>query len=212
MELFKIAEFLYSEPLMCGTLQDMFTIELGFETKLPAKFGLPPLQDRPNVAEGVVIKPLKTLVLETTKLVPQRVIFKRKVEHFHERRRPRGQTPNGKTGGKKGKNKGSGEDHTHQDNLRLIQYEMNALVSDQRIVNTISKQGIPDSDSEWTELTEALLQDVLETTEYENEELWETCRGSSGGLDTILGGLREECTQAVDEYRITHFMAKTKIS
>ena len=201
MELFKSSGFLYSEPLLRGTLQDMTSLELGFETKLPAKFGLPPLQDKKNTAEGIVVKPLKNVVLETKQGPPRRVIFKRKVENFQERRKPRMVHPNNKSG----KNKGG---HSEQEaNLRLLQYEMSALVSDQRITNTISKWGVPDSDSEWTELTEALLRDVLETTESENEELWGvTCGGSSGGLENLMGGLREECSQAVDEYRKKHSM------
>ena len=211
MQLFQSVGFLYCEPLLTGTLQDMLRLELGFETKLPAKFGLPPLQDRKNVAEGVIIKPLKNVVLDTSK-GPQRVIFKRKVEHFEERRKQRSPVSSGagKSRSKKGGRKG--RDYEHEANLKLLQYEMSALVSEQRIVNTISKRGIPESYTEWTGLAEALVWDVLESAEHENEDLWKSCGGSSGGIESLKGGLREECTQMVDEYRLHNSMAKATLS
>ena len=211
MQLFSSVGFLYSEPILTGTLQDMLSLELGFETKLPTKFGLPPLKDKKNTAEGIVIKPLKNIVLDTSK-GPRRVIFKRKVEHFQERKKPRASLPNsdGKSR-KKGKKKGK-EYSQRENDLQLLQYEMSALVSEQRVVNTISKWGIPDSEAQWTELTEALVQDVLESVECENEELWESCGASSGGLEGLMEGLREECQQAVEEYRLASSMAETKVT
>ena len=205
MELFHSAGFLYSEPLLRGTLQDMLFLELGFESKLPAKLGLPRLKDRKNTAEGIVVKPLKNVVLPTDN-GPRRVIFKRKVEQFQERRTPRMASSSGSSAGKARTKKGEkkGQDYEQEANLRLLQYEMSALVSEQRVVNTISKRGIPDSDLEWTELTEALVHDVLETAESENKELWGLCGGSSGGPESLLGGLREECAQSVEEYRLHH--------
>ena len=207
MQLFSSVGFLYSEPILTGTLQDVLSLELGFETRLPTKFGLPPLKDKKNVAEGVVIKPLKNAVLDTSK-GPRRVIFKRKVKHFEERKKPRAPLPSSKSR-KKGRKKDT--DYSQREaNLQLLQYEMSALVSEQRVVNTISKWGIPVSEAEWTELTEALVQDVLESAECENEELWESCGASSGGLEGLMEGLREECRQAVEEYRLALSMAETK--
>lgn len=202
MRLFSDAGILYANPLLTGTLQDMLALELGFKTKLPAKFGLPPLEGK-NTAEGVVIKPMKNTVLDTSK-GPQRVIFKRKVEQFQERK-PRGRPSNatGKSVTKKGKK--SRERHQQETNLKLLQYEMSALVTEQRVVNTISKLGIPESASEWTELAEALLRDVVESAECENEELWQLCGGAGGGLEGAIEGLREECTQTVEDYRIQQF-------
>lgn len=210
MRLFSKAGVLYTEPLLTGTLQDMLGLELGFETKLPAKFGLPPLEGK-NTAEGVVIKPLKNIVLDTSK-GPQRVIFKRKVEQFQERkprgRRPPNSTATGKSQPKKGKK--SWECDEQETNLKLLQYEMSPLVTEQRVVNTISKLGIPESESEWTELAEALVRDVLESAEYENEELWQLCGGATG-VEGAIQGLREECMQTVDDYRLQHTLNESKI-
>ena len=208
MQLFSRVGFLYCEPLKAGTLQDMLSLELGFETKLPVKFNLPPLADRKNTAEGVVVKPLKNTVLDTRK-GPQRVIFKRKGKEFNERRKP--WVPPTSDGGKSRKKKRGdrGEDHEHQVRIETLKYELNALVCEQRLVNTISKRGVPDSELDWIELTEeALVADVLESGESENEELWGACGGPS---NEVLDGLREECRQLVEMYRVSESMADVAI-
>lgn len=199
MQLFKATGFLYAEPLLTGTLQDMIGLELGFETRLPAKFGLPPLQGRKNVAEGVVIKPLKTVVLDTSK-GPQRVIFKRKVENFQERK-PRGQSHHTRSRQK--------EFSQREADREVLRYEMSALVTEQRVVNTVSKQGIPEQEEEWEDLVEAVVADVLESVVAENEALWQACVGEVEGL---VGELREECQQAVEDYRLRHSLDDAGLS
>ena len=210
MQLFASVGFLYSEPMKTGMLQDMLSLELGFETTLPAKFGLPPLVDEKNTAEGVVIKPLKNLVLDTSK-GPQRVIFKRKADQFQERKWPRlASNSEGKPrqqvrgGGKKGNKK----ERRFEAKIELLKYEMSALVSEQRLVNAITKRGVPDSDAGWTELTGDLARDVLESVEDENGELWEECGGPSGEL---IEGLREECRELVATYKLQQSMADTTL-
>ena len=207
MQLFTSVGLLHCQPLKTGSLQDMLSLELGFETQLPAKFNLPPLPDRKNTAEGVVIKPLKNMVLETKK-GPQRVIFKRKIEQFQERKKPRVFLSSDSNKSRQKKRGGRGKDHEHQARVEMLKYEMSALVSEQRLVNTISKWGVPDSEGEWTELTESLVADVLESAESENEELWGACGGPT---DDLIAGLREECQQLVDMYRIEQSAANTTI-
>ena len=214
MQLFRNAGFLYAEPLKTGTLQDMLSLELGFKTMLPEKLGLPPLLDKKNTAEGIVIKPLKNVVLDTKK-GPQRVIFKRKVENFHERRKPRMAVASseGKTQQQQQQGKGKGgkkgrRDHERQAKLDLLKYEMSALASEQRLVNTITKRGVPNSDSDWAEVREALVRDVLESTESENEEVWSACGGPSREM---VEGLRVECGELVDMYRVQYAMTNTTL-
>lgn len=141
MELFKQSGYLYAEPLATGTLQAMISYPLGFESKLPAKFGLPPL-DKPNVAEGIVIKPIKDIILESKK-GPRRVIFKRKVEGFAEvKPRGRDRVANGY---KKQAAEGGATwtpDSDSQD-FELLRYEILALITTQRVVNVVSKLGRP---------------------------------------------------------------------
>lgn len=147
MELFKASGFLYAEPLVIGTLQTMNSFPLGFESKLPAKFGLPAL-DKPNVAEGIVIKPLKNVVLDTKK-GPKRVIFKRKVQGFAEVK-SRGLGRGYKRQAEPWTPGGSSQD------FELLRYEMLALITTQRAVNVISKLGRPCSPSQQAKKTESI--------------------------------------------------------
>ena len=138
MELFKQSGFLYAEPLATGTLQDMISYPLGFESKLPAKFGLPPL-DKPNIAEGIVIKPIKDVFVESKK-GPKRVIFKRKVEGFAEVK-PRGRER--VTNGYRKQAEPTWMPNNDGQDFELLRYEMLALIMTQRVVNVVSKLGRP---------------------------------------------------------------------
>ena len=232
MQLFSAVGYLYAVPILTGTLQDMLSLELGFESKLPAKFGLPPLEGKKNIAEGVVIKPLKNIVLDTTK-EPRRVIFKRLEETFWERKSmpitPKRQQQKGpKLRGahtnpdgiveptrksRQKKKLGKDSDFTSQEsNLLFLKYEMSALVCEQRVVKTVSKRGIPESGPEWAGLVDALVEDVLESAESENEELWQTCGRRSRGVEGLMEGMKEECRQAVEEYRLQIAIAETTLS
>lgn len=231
MELFKETGFMYAEPLVIGSLKAMASYPLGFESKLPAKFGLPPL-DKPNVAEGIVIKPLKNVVIES-KNGPNRVIFKRKVEDFAEVKSRR-------RGYKQAATSTSGNDQ----DFELLRDEMFARVTTQRVVNVISKLGRPSSPSqltkeiestvrenfklsetqaettvpvkeksggtaqvrggvEWKDITKGLIKDVIEEIETEHNELWTSCQRNKKRKGKIMQELWEQCTQCVDEYKKT---------
>lgn len=210
---------MYAEPLIVGTLQAMMSYPLGFESKLPAKFGLPAL-DKPNVAEGIVIKPLKNIVLDTQKGL-KRVIFKRKVEGFAEV-------------------KSRGRDYSYKKqteawmpnsrhDLELLKYEMLALITTQRVVNVISKLGRPpllslqtdksktlagkqkkqggsilfEHQVEWKDIILGLVKDVIEELESEHSELWALCQGDREKMGEIMREMKEQCTECVEEYRET---------
>lgn len=197
MRLFKESGFLYAEPLCTGTLQQMLDYPLGFTTKLPAKFGLPPIPEMPNVAEGVVIKPLKNTVIET-KNGPKRVIIKRKVENFIERKKVRVPKEN-----PKGKNHKATEKQNQRqyEDFQLLKYEMYALVVEQRLVNVISKQGMPESEEEWEEITANLVADVVEDLALENEELWAKYQKEPKFMSRLMRDLQEESARTVQDYR-----------
>lgn len=87
IKLFRSSGFLYAQPLVTGSLQTILNYPIPFKTKLPATLGLPQLPDgtKENIAEGIVIKPMKTVVLDTPK-GKRRVIFKIKVPGFMEKK------------------------------------------------------------------------------------------------------------------------------
>lgn len=191
MQLFKNSGLLYAEPLYIGSLQDMLSYPLGFPTKLPVKFGLPPLEGKTNTAEGIVIKPLKGIFLETS-VGPRRVIFKRKVENFMEKKQRRCTQPS---------HKGAKQHAEYQPEFELLKYEMYALVTEQRVVNTISKHGLPTSESEWEDTVESLFADVLEDLSSENEDLWTKCQQQAALFAELTQEAREQSAQAVALYR-----------
>ena len=176
----------------------MLDYPLGFESTIPAKLGLPPLPDDiKNPAEGVVIKPVKNLVLETIR-EPQRVIFKRKIEGFRETkpRERRAQT--------------RGKDTEYNPDYELVKCEMFAMVTRQRLVNVISKIGLPDSDNDspkevrerWHRIREGLIGDVLEDLAIEHEDLWRDFkRNHAAMVGRVRSDLRKECDTTVKEYR-----------
>ena len=54
---------MYSKPLSVCSFEEAVNYKINFITHLPAQFGLPPIDD--NLAEGVVIKPMKEIIMET---------------------------------------------------------------------------------------------------------------------------------------------------
>ena len=188
MSVLSQAGFMYSEPLCICTLEKALSYPLGFATPLPTQFGLPPVAD--NLAEGIVIKPLQTVAMETEKGT-KRVIFKRKIEKFSERR-PLGPRI-------KSKKKRNNDEKTD-----LLKYEMYSLVTEQRLINTISKLGQPEEREEdkWREVRTMLIKDVKDTLQEENEELWEAClQFSPIAMETVIKEIEDQCFGLIEMYR-----------
>jgi Rnl2 family RNA ligase len=92
MALAAAAGLLAAEPLLVGRRDEAMSYPIEFTTSLPARLGLPPLPE-PNLAEGVVIKPLREVDLRDARGNPVRPILKRKIaifaedKHFHRAER-----------------------------------------------------------------------------------------------------------------------------
>lgn len=191
MKLFKSSGFLYAEPLVAGTLQDVTNFPLGFDSTIPKRLGLPLLSS--NIAEGVVIRPLSNTSV-TTKKGEERVIFKRKVDGFRERK-PRGQI----------QRIGSTQPIEYQVELK---YEMLALITEQRVVNTVSKLGQPSENPaqsrtgpSWEDVETALVKDVMDELKLD-KELWEKFNKMPKPSKSILmTEMKEDCNRTVEEYK-----------
>lgn len=171
----------------------MLCYPLGFESTIPAKLGLPLLPN--NIAEGIVVKPLHTAVLECKKGM-ERVIFKRKVEGFAEKKR-RWKVPKVKQGFP-----------NDADEYQLLKYEMLALVTEQRLVNTISKLGQPETDEStgpsWQEIQSALITDIIAELKTD-EELWgKFIRMSKQFKGMLMTEIKDDCNTTIEEYKGTH--------
>ncbi len=168
----------------------MACFPLGFNTTIPAKLGLPPLEK--NIAEGIVVKPIKNAVIESRK-GPKRVIFKRKVDGFCERKPRTNKSINCK-------------DKSFQEDYLLIKYEMFALTTQQRVANVTSKLGRPDESltgtaPTWDNIHEALISDILEEIKCD-EDLWKKYEDLQiNARCSLLTKLKQECTNIIDEFK-----------
>ena len=84
MSVFAAARLPHQEPLFIGKYEQVQNYDIRFTTRVPERLGLPPLTDRTNYAEGVVIKPYRVAYVQGEKGLV-RPIFKRKLPEFDER-------------------------------------------------------------------------------------------------------------------------------
>lgn len=137
------------EPLHVGTQAEALAWPERFPTTLPARFGLPPLED--NRAEGLVVRPAPTVWLETRR-GRARPLLKRKPPEFSEDPRyhqaeawpeaaPAGVPP-----------------------LDLLEWEGRRRLVPLRLAGAISKAGplIPGDAARRTEVVGLLVEDLLE--------------------------------------------------
>ena len=154
------ADLSYARPLFIGSLQEALHFPIEFPSTMPALFGLPPLLQE-NKAEGVVIKPLKTLTISATK-GPVRPIFKRKIAAFAEDRRfhqaQKWSPPPVSTYGP----------------LELLNWEAFNQLTENRLRSAISKIGYrgPREPSQSRQVFQLLIADVLEELETHQPDLF----------------------------------------
>ncbi len=66
LQLFEQVGMMAAKPLFIGKYEEAAAYNIKFESRIPAILNLPPLQ-QPSKAEGVVIKPVKSIYIETRK-------------------------------------------------------------------------------------------------------------------------------------------------
>ena len=71
-------DLFFTEPLAFGSLEEVMSYNPYFETTLPARLGIEQIPD--NIAEGVVLKPARSIILSNG----SRAIIKNKNERFLE--------------------------------------------------------------------------------------------------------------------------------
>lgn len=87
MTMFEEHKLFYAKPLLIGSLAEANGYDVNFTTTIPGRLGLSLMPGSASMAEGVVIKPVKTLYVDKNdgKGTKQRVVFKHKAERFSER-------------------------------------------------------------------------------------------------------------------------------
>lgn len=124
---FKKCEMLCAEPLFIGKYEQCLSFEFKFETTIPKKLGYPTIKG--NIAEGIVIKPLTTIYVESKK-GKFRPILKVKPKEFMEDSRFH-QAEKWETEIKKEK----------VSNYEMLIFEALPLITEQRIETAKSKIG-----------------------------------------------------------------------
>ncbi|MGY0427223.1 MAG: RNA ligase family protein [Polaribacter sp.] len=125
-KLFKKFDFLYAKTLLEGSLQNCLDYSNKFKTTIPLEYGLPELEG--NICEGVVIRPLKPLFLNSG----SRVIIKSKNENWSE---------NNNYIDKEILSKLLHEDEKLSEDVEKLCEEVYKYISTNRLSNVISKIG-----------------------------------------------------------------------
>ncbi|MEH2348802.1 MAG: RNA ligase family protein [Nostoc sp.] len=190
LKLFQQVGMMGAEALFIGKYSAALAYSIGFDSTIPAALGLPKLQ-QVNKAEGIVIKPIKTIYVETPK-GRIRPILKIKIPEFMEDSRFHQAT-------KWVEQKLQITNQYLSLESELCQ-EMLVLVTETRLNNVISKIGriYAHDKKQKQQLIELLFKDVLETFNEEYESLFNSLSGDN--QQTIMQQLHQDCQKLVDGY------------
>ncbi len=182
-----------AEPLFIGKYEDALAHPIKFESKIPSLLGLPSLP-LSNPAEGIVIKPVKSIYIETAK-GRFRPIWKKKIPEFAEDSRFHQATK-----WMSSKLPVLNEELSLEEELSQ---EMLVLVTKQRLSNVISKLGrVAQGDEERKQqLVQFLIEDVLETFNEEWASIFQAL--SEESQEKLMVQLKQESQRLVDGYFCT---------
>lgn len=193
LNLFQQVGMMGAEPLFMGKYEDAVAYSPEFDSTIPTLLDLPKLPFR-NPAEGIVIKPIRSIYVETSK-GKCRPILKIKIPQFSEDRRFHQATK--WTPQKFTSISTSTQDLSIEEELSQ---EMLALVTETRLSNVISKIGrVSRSDvDKKQEVAQLLMQDVLETFNEEWESIFSALSGESQQI--LMEQLHQESRNLVEVY------------
>lgn len=152
--------FPVATPLFVGKLNQALFYNTRFDSKIPAGLGLPDIG--PNLVEGIVIKPFRNIVVQTTK-GPMRPILKIKNKEFSEEQFHESQ----------------GWSYQHSgasasERLLFLMPELRRFVTSNRLQNTLSKIGAMNraDAARMKEIVIAFAADALESFQEANPDWW----------------------------------------
>lgn len=188
LKIFQQVGMMCAEPLFIGKYNEALAYNIEFESTIPALLGLPKLPFSNN-AEGVVIKPVNSIYVNTTK-GRFRPILKKKIPEFAEDSRFHQAT--------KWDNQKATTSYPTYNNEDWLRDAMLALVTETRLNNVISKVGrVSAKNKKMRErLVQLLVSDVLEAFNEDYESIFSTLPGHS--QQSILAQLNQESQKLVD--------------
>lgn len=187
----------FAAPLHTGTLAECLDFPIEFDSTIPARLRLAQLPaNTPNLAEGVVIRPVREPFSATkagrccakrseSGKVSVRGLFKRKIAAFGEKQYQNDDWRKGKAGG---------AGPSRDDALEMASYEVASCITEQRLDNVLSKTGRvdPHDRSACRQLLQDLKADVAESLEDEDRML---LQGSEELQQQLDSGCRDLITQ-----------------
>ncbi len=149
----------YARPLMVGKLNQALFFDTRFNSKVPALLGLP--EFGPNLVEGIVVKPNRNIVVQSSKGT-MRPIFKIKNKEFAEEQFHESQAWSYRH-----------EGASASERLLFLVPELRRYLTANRLQSTISKiGGLKNADSPRVkEVKEAFIADAFESFWEDNPEL-----------------------------------------
>lgn len=170
-------------PLMVGTYTQAVNFSPRFESGIPKMLGFPLVPN--NLAEGVVIRPMRTILVPTKKGM-ERPIMKNKIPEFSEDKRFQNAS--------KWADAPAAEQAWQSPETLLadLTYEVSSLITTQRIDNAISKMGHVDPKDKvrMRALLEAFIADVLDTVQERFETQWNSLDAAQ--QEEVRASLRKE--------------------
>ncbi|MCL1470781.1 RNA ligase family protein [Argonema antarcticum] len=190
MKIFDRVDMMCAQPLFIGKYESAITYNIEFDSTIPALLGLPKLLS-PNKAEGVVIKPIQSIYLETPKGII-RPILKRKIAEFAEDSRFH-----------QARKWNHPINPTTSQPLSLeteLEREMLALVTPNRLNNAISKIGRLDRGEIKNKemLLQSFVTDVLENFNEDYADIFSSI--NEGDKQNMIERLNREAQRLIDNY------------
>eukprot|EP01128_Nolandella_sp_AFSM9_P010187 TRINITY_DN7004_c0_g1_i1.p1 TRINITY_DN7004_c0_g1~~TRINITY_DN7004_c0_g1_i1.p1 ORF type:complete len:365 (-),score=87.82 TRINITY_DN7004_c0_g1_i1:68-1162(-) len=196
----KELDIFHVQPLHVGTLVSCLEYDVNFITHLPVLLGFPPLPD--NWAEGVVIKPMKEILVKTKK-GEGRAIVKNKAALFQEDSRYQ----NAQKWDKTYFDDGSATTEATQ---TFLVSEALYLTNANRLQNAISKVGQVElgEKAKVRELYSLFVDDVISQLESDNEDLLEEVR--EGDIMEVMKNVRENVEAEAEVVMKKHFRKRER--
>ena len=187
MKLFTEVGIFHVEPLMVGTYTQAVNFNNRFESGISRALGYPPVTA--NLAEGIVIRPMRTILVPTKKGI-ERPILKSKIPEFSEDRRFQAATKWEQPADSS--TSGAPSWQSSDTIIADLSYEMSSLVTTQRIDNAISKLGHvdPTDKPRMRILLDHYIKDIMDQVQENFAEQWNSVEQNARA--ELEKGLRKE--------------------
>ncbi|MEW5859631.1 MAG: RNA ligase family protein [Cyanobacteriota bacterium] len=190
LKIFQQVGMLRAESLFTGKYEQALGQNIEFDSTIPALLGLPKLLFS-NKAEGIVIKPVKSIYIDTPK-GRIRPIIKRKITEFSEDSRFHQ--------AEKWANQNPATATNYFSDEKWLKEAMLALVTENRLINTMSKVGrISGKDTKALEkVFQLFVNDVLEAFNESYESILKTLPEKS--QQSLIEQVEQESKTLINNY------------